>query len=59
MKLAGFLLLIAGWAVVLAALAMFPSGTPQAAFILSGAGVEILALGLVIRCHLTPKQDRA
>jgi len=59
MKLAGFLLLVTGWAVVLAALIMFPGGAPLTAFILSGAAVEILGLGVVIRSHLTPRQDKA
>lgn len=59
MKPAGFFLLLAGWAIVLAALAIIGNGAPLAAFILSGLAVEILGLGLVIRSHLTPRQDRA
>ena len=59
MKLVGFFLLLAGWAIVLGALAVIGSGAPLTAFILSGLAVEILGLGLVIRSHLTPQEERA
>jgi hypothetical protein len=52
MKLVGFFLLLAGWAIVLAALAVIGGGVPLTAFILSGAGVEILGTALVMRSHL-------
>ena len=57
MKLVGFFLLLAGWAIVLAALAVIGSGVSLTAFILSGAGVEILGLALVIRSHLIRHED--
>jgi hypothetical protein len=47
--LAGFLLMPAGWAIVLAAAAILPSGAAQAAFTLAGLGVEALGLAIVIR----------
>lgn len=59
MKLVGFFLLLAGWAIVLAALAVIGSGAPLTAFILSGLAVELLGMGLVIRSHLTPRRDGA
>jgi hypothetical protein len=59
MKLLGFFLLIAGWAIVLAALAVIGSGAPLAAFILSGSGVEILGLVLVMRCHMVRRHEDA
>ena len=59
MKLVGFFLLLAGWAIVLGALVVIGNGTPLIAFVLSGLAVEILGMGLVIRSHLTPGQDRA
>lgn len=59
MKLVGFFLLVAGWVIVVAALAVIGSGEPLTAFILSGFAVEILGLGLVIRSHLTARQERA
>ena len=51
MKLAGFLLLLAGWVIVLTALALLGAGAGQVCFVLAGAGVEILGLALVIRSH--------
>jgi hypothetical protein len=59
MKAVGFFLLLAGWLIVLAALAVIGSGVPLEAFILSGLGVEILGLTLVIRSHLVPHGDGA
>jgi hypothetical protein len=57
MKLVGFFLLLAGWVIVLAALAVIGSGVPLAAFVLSGTGVEILGLVLVIRSHMVRHGD--
>lgn len=57
MKLVGFFLLLAGWAIVLAALGVIGSGVPLTAFILSGTGVEILGLVLVIRSHLIRRHE--
>jgi hypothetical protein len=59
MKLVGFFLLVAGWAIVLAALAVIGSGTPLTAFILSGLAVEILGFALVIRSNLHPREGKA
>jgi hypothetical protein len=57
MKLSGFFLLVAGWAIVLAAVAVLGTGVPRAAFVLSGIAVEILGLALVIRAHPVPHGD--
>jgi hypothetical protein len=51
MKLVGFLLLLAGWGIVLAAVALLVSGLARTSFVLSGIGVEVLGLVLVIRSH--------
>ena len=51
MKILGFLLLLAGWAIVIAAVALLVVETPRAAFVLAGIGVEIVGLVLVIRAH--------
>jgi len=59
MKLVGFFLLVAGWSIVLAALAVIGSGAPLTAFILSGLAVEILGFGLVIRSNLNPREGKA
>jgi hypothetical protein len=59
MKVAGFLLLLAGWVLVLAAIAMLAVAGPRVAFLLAGLGVEVLGLVLAARSHLTPKEDEA
>jgi hypothetical protein len=59
MKIAGFLLLLAGWILVLAAIALLATAGPRAAFLLAGLGVELLGLVLAARAHLTPKEDGA
>jgi uncharacterized membrane protein YccC len=51
MRLFGFLLLLAGWGIVLTALALLAAETPRALFVLAGLGVEIVGLVLVIRAH--------
>lgn len=52
MKFLGFLLLVAGWLLVLSALALLAGGGPRAAFVLAGVGVEILGLVIVVRAHM-------
>ena len=56
MKLAGFLLLIAGWGIVISTLPLLPSLTMRTAFVLAGMAVELLGLGLVVRSHLVAKE---
>jgi hypothetical protein len=51
MKLAGFLLLLAGWLLVLSAVALLASPASRTAFVLAGFGVEVLGLILVARFH--------
>jgi len=58
MKFIGFLLLLSGWAIILAALALLKPMLPQAAFVLAGIGVEVLGLVLVVRSHLLPRRER-
>jgi hypothetical protein len=53
MKLLGFLLLLAGWLIVVTAVVLLPSAPVRAAFAMSGIAVEILGFGLVVRGHLT------
>ena len=57
MKIAGFLLLLAGWAIVLAAIVLLKSEASRTVFMLAGASVEILGLVLVIRSHLQPRTE--
>lgn len=51
MKIAGFLLLLAGWLLVLSAVVLLPGGSARPAFVLAGIAVEILALVLMFRSH--------
>ena len=51
MKIAGFLLLVAGWLLVLAALVALHASGPRTLFTLAGMAVELLALALVFRAH--------
>jgi hypothetical protein len=58
MKLAGFLLLLAGWGIVLAAVALLRSGPQQSGFVLAGTAVELLGLALAVRSHMIPRPRR-
>jgi hypothetical protein len=58
MKLTGFLLLAGGWIIVLAAIALLPSGASQVSFVLVALGVQALGLALVFRSHLTSSRER-
>ena len=58
MKLAGFLLLIAGWVIVVAAAIVTLPPTPRTIFVLAGMGVEILGFVLVIRSNPFALKDR-
>lgn len=57
MKLVGFLLLLSGWAIVLAALGML-HGAATPVFILLGVAVEILGLGFIARAHLPASEEK-
>ena len=49
MKLAGFLLLVAGWGILVVAIVILPSNVSRSVFIVAGLLVEILGLVLVGR----------
>ena len=51
MKLPGFLLLLAGWAIVVTAVILLIPASARAIFVLAGVGVEIMGLALVIRAN--------
>lgn len=57
MKLAGFLLLLAGWGIVLCALALLRSEIVRAAFVVAGIAVELLGFSLMIHSHLVVVGD--
>jgi hypothetical protein len=58
MKLAGFLLLLAGWAIALTAIVLLSQAPARAAFVLAGVGVEAVGLVIVVRSHLTRRGVR-
>jgi hypothetical protein len=51
MRLAGFLLLLAGWGIVLAAVALLAPALARTCFLFAGVGVEALGIALVIRSY--------
>lgn len=57
MKLLGFLLLVSGWGIVVAALALL-HGAGVAGFIIAGVAIEVLGLVLVLRAHLPLLEER-
>jgi hypothetical protein len=57
-KIFGFLLLLAGWGLVLAALALLAANVPRAIFVLAGVCVELVGLTLVMRAHLVSQGAR-
>jgi hypothetical protein len=52
MKLAGLFLLVAGWAIVVGAVALLPSAGGRVGFVLAGIAVEFFGLALAARAHL-------
>jgi len=58
MKLTGFLLLLAGWMIVLSALVLLRSASARTDFVVAGLAVEILGLVLVVRSHLVLGEGR-
>jgi hypothetical protein len=59
MKIAGFLLLPAGWMIVASAIVLLPSGAARMAFICAGAAVEVLGMVLIFRAHLADSPGKA
>jgi hypothetical protein len=58
MRIAGFLLLLAGWGIVLSAVALLRPSSPIAGFATAGTGVEVLGLVLVIRSYRLVRRER-
>lgn len=56
MNILGLVLLVSGWAIVLAALDLL-HGNALPLFIVSGLAVEILGLALVVRTHLLAQEE--
>ena len=58
MKLAGILLLLAGWGIAISAVALLPSLIGRSVFVLSGIAVELLGLALMTYSHLFLKREK-
>lgn len=58
MKLAGFLLLLAGWAIVLTAIVLLSQAAARGAFVLAGTAVEVVGLVIVVRTHVARRGHR-
>ena len=58
MRMAGFALLLAGWALVLSALTLLRAEVPRTVFTLAGMAVEVLGLGLAFRSHIISREGR-
>jgi hypothetical protein len=58
-RLVGFLLLLAGWGLVLAAIGMLKSDAARAGFALAGFAVELLGLVLLGRSHLLVREEKS
>jgi len=58
MRIAGFLLLLAGWGIVLTAIALLKPSSPVAGFVTAGTGVEVLGLVLAIRSFRPIRRER-
>jgi hypothetical protein len=56
MRIGGFFLLLSGWVIVVAALALL-HGSALSAFILAGLAVEILGLALFAKSHIPAGED--
>jgi hypothetical protein len=57
MKLAGFLLLLAGGGIAVSAIVLLKTAGAQTAFVLAGLAMEAAGLGIAFRCHLLPRRD--
>ena len=58
MKIAGLLVLPAGFFLVLAALVLFPDPTRRGVFVVCGLLVEALGLGVTLRAHIQKREGR-
>ena len=56
MKLGGLLLLVSGWAIVVAALLLLHGGAVSA-FVVAGFAVELLGLTLFAKAHVLISKD--
>jgi predicted metal-binding membrane protein len=58
MRVVGFLMLLAGWFLMLAAIVLFAAAPLRIGFVLTGIAVEALGLTFAFRSHLIPREDK-
>ncbi|HZU26725.1 MAG TPA: hypothetical protein VFA04_14465 [Bryobacteraceae bacterium] len=58
MRIAGLLLLPAGWLIALAAIVLLIAPVPRNGFVLAGVAVQLLGLVLVVRSHMPVRGAR-
>lgn len=58
MKAVGFLMLLAGWFLVLSAIVLFAAPALRSAFVVVGIAVEAVGMVLAFRAHLIPRESR-
>ena len=58
MRLAGLLLLVAGWIIAVAATVLFETLSRRAPFVLAGISVETLGLILLVRSHQERREEQ-
>jgi hypothetical protein len=59
MKIAGLLLLVSGWLLVLLAVVLLHAEAARAVFVLAGMGVQLLGLVLVFGTHRLRGEGRS
>jgi hypothetical protein len=58
MKMLSFLLLLAGWLLVLSSLVLLSTLPSRASFVFAGVGVEVLGLVFLFRSHAIPRDEK-
>jgi hypothetical protein len=58
MRVLSFLLLLAGWFLVLASIVLLPSAPSRAVFVFAGVAVEALGLIFIFRSHAIPREEK-
>ena len=58
MRLAGLLVMPAGFFLVVAAILLFPDPSPRLAFVLCGLAVEAMGLTVAVRGHMVPRGEK-
>jgi len=58
MKLAGLLLLLAGWSIAACTVGLLPPAGARSGFVLAGLATELVGLALLTRSHVVLEADK-